>query len=81
MASDPRELRWLQNGISKGLLRRSFRISSVQTKISKPLLVCPRAGAQFALQNARARALRQAGERVWGLRIYLRKGRERVSLT
>ena len=45
MASDPRELRPLQNEISKGLLRRSFRISSVRTKTSKPLLVYPCAAA------------------------------------
>jgi hypothetical protein len=57
MASDPRALRWLQNGIGKGLLRWSFRLISVRTRISNPLLVCPRACARSALHNARVRAL------------------------
>ena len=45
-----------QNGIGKGLLRWSFRFNNLRTRISNPLLVCPRASARSALQNARVHA-------------------------
>jgi hypothetical protein len=62
MASDPRELRWPEKGNGNGLLRWSFIIKSLRTRISNPLLVCSRACAQFALHNVRAASPRQDSE-------------------
>ena len=52
----------LQIKVGKGLPWRSFRIINLWTKISKRLLVCPRACARSALQDARVRAPRQAAD-------------------
>jgi hypothetical protein len=60
MASDPRALRWLEKGNGKGLLRWSFRIVGLWTRISNPLLVCPRACARSAAAK-RARPHRAVG--------------------